>query len=180
MHPSATLPTARPRRRWYRRPGGIAAAAVVVGSFALWAYAFSGLARKDPPDTLHDMAYRRQAEALCAPSWRAVAALPPAPAEPDVTSRARTLAQANAELTAMVQRLRTITPDNEADRAIVSQWLGDWDQYLRDRAEHQQVLAGGRDAQFTLTLKDGENYTKSMDNLAVVNDMGSCATPGDV
>lgn len=182
MPPTAMPPTDRtgPTRRWYRRPSGIATAVIVAGSFGLWTYAFSGLAAKDPPDMLADLAYRQRAEAVCAPARAFVDGLPPAPAATDPIDRSNTLAQANERLGAMVAELRSTSPSGDRDRAIVEQWLGDWDRFLRDRIDYQQVLATGRDAQFTLTLKDGENYTKSMDNLATVNDMGSCATPGDV
>jgi hypothetical protein len=167
-------------RPWYRRPTGLAAAAVVLASFALWIYAFSGLARKDPPDTLRDLAYVAEAEARCEPARRAIDALPPAPAARDPQDRAATLSEANDHLAGMLRRLRTVQPDNDADRLIVSGWLADWDRYLADRRSYAATLASGRDAPFTLTGRDGTDYTKSMDHLAEVNPMPSCATPGDV
>lgn len=170
----------RPARPWFRRPTGILAALTVTASFGLWTYAFSGLARRDPPDTLQDSAYAAKAEALCAPRREVVDALPPAPAARDPQERAGVLSEANVTLRAMVADLRTIEPDNPTDAAIVTKWLQDWDTYLGDREAYAGVLATGTDARFILTSPDGEIYTKSMDNLATVNDMLSCGTPGDV
>ena len=169
-----------PHRPWYRRPGGIAAAVVVAGSFALWAYALSGVARRDPPDTLADKAYASRAEQVCAPYRRIVDALPPAPASKTPQDRAAVLGEATDTLTEMVAGLRTIAPDNPADQAIVDAWLQDWDHYLADRYAYRDKLATGTDAKFLLTSSFGVIYTRSMDNLATVNAMPSCITPGDV
>lgn len=178
--PADSLDPTVPRRPWFRRPSGLAAAAAVAASFALWTYAFSGLARKDPPDTLADKAYAARAEAVCAPYRALVDALPPAPASRTPADRAIVLGEATDALTRMVDSLRTIGPDNAGDQYIVTKWLADWDQYLADRTAYRDILATGTDAKFVLTSPDGEFYTKSMDNLATVNAMTSCATPGDV
>ena len=176
-----TRPERTPGHRpWYRPPGGILAAVAVLASFILWIYALSGVARKDPPDTLADKVYAAEAERRCAPYRQTVDGLPPAPAATSPEDRATVLGQANATLAAMVVDLRTLGPDNDADRVIVDAWLRDWDRYLQDRRSYQQVLATGTDAKFVLTSDDGFIYTKSMDNLATVNDMPSCSTPGDV
>ena len=74
----------------------------------------------------------------------------------------------------------TIAPDNDTDGAIVDAWLRDWDRYIQDRRSYRDKLQTGNDAKFVLTSDTGVIYTKSMDNLATVNDMPSCATPGDV
>ena len=153
---------------------------MVAGSFALWTYAFSGLAKKDPPDTLADKAYAAAAETLCAPYRAYVDALPPAPASKTPVDRAVVLGDATEALTEMVASLRATGPDNAADQYIVAKWLADWDQYIADRTAYRDVLATGTDAKFVLTSTDGEIYTKSMDNLATVNAMTSCGTPGDV
>ena len=76
MTPASPAADSKPRRPWYRRPTGVITAIIVAGSFGLWTYAFSGAARKDPPDTLRDPAYAAQAEALCAPTRAFVLGLP--------------------------------------------------------------------------------------------------------
>ena len=106
--------------------------------------------------------------------------LPPAPASKTPQGRAEVLGRANDTLTEMLDQLRTLAPDNDADRAIVDAWLVDWDHYLGDRRAYRDKLATGTDAKFLLTSSFGVIYTKSMDNLATVNAMPSCITPGDV
>lgn len=178
--PTSETTTGRRSRRWYQRPSGIAAAIVVAGSFGLWTYAFSGAARRDPPDTLSDPAFATAAEPICAETRTVIDGLEPAAAATDPIDRANTLRQANEALAGLVTRLRTIEPTNDFDRDIVTKWLTDWDQYLVDRNAYADTLSTGEDALFRLTTRNGQDYTKSMDNFATVNDMGSCATPGDV
>ncbi len=177
MSGGSTSGSAKP---WYRRKAGIATAVTVVGSFGFWGYALSGAAAKDPPDTITDMDYRRSAQALCQPFNDVILALPPAPAATSPTDRATVLSQANDHVTDMVAELQALRPVGTVNQAIVTAWMADWDRYLADRRSYLEVLQQGRDAPFTLTLKDGENYTKAMDNLAQINDMTACATPGDV
>ena len=117
---------------------------------------------------------------MCAPYRRIVDALPPAPASKTPQDRAAVLGEATDTLTEMVAGLRTIAPDNPADQAIVDAWLQDWDHYLADRYAYRDKLATGTDAKFLLTSSFGVIYTRSMDNLATVNAMPSCITPGDV
>ncbi|MFN0029280.1 MAG: hypothetical protein ACKV2O_19155 [Acidimicrobiales bacterium] len=155
-------------------------AVVVVGSFGFWGYALSGTAAKDPPDTLTDENYRRSAQALCQPLRDAIDALPPAPSATSPQDRAEVLGVANDRVVEMVAGLRTLQPDPARDQRIVTEWLADWERYLTDRGDYLAVLREGRDEPFRLTLKDGNNYTKAMDNLAEINDMPACATPGDV
>ncbi|MCC6435512.1 MAG: hypothetical protein IT196_10825 [Acidimicrobiales bacterium] len=180
MTPASPAADSKPRRPWYRRPTGVITAIIVAGSFGLWTYAFSGAARKDPPDTLRDPAYAAQAEALCAPTRAFVLGLEPAAAATDPIDRAATLRQANAAIAELRRELATLRPTNDFDRNIVDQWLVDWDQYLTDRAAYTEILATGEDALFKLTARNEQDYTKSMDNFATVNDMPSCKTPGDV
>lgn len=168
------------RRPWYRRPTGWLLALIVAGSFVLWFYAFSGLARRDPPDTLDEAAYAAAAQPICAASRARIDALPIAQATRSPEERAAVLSDATDELVVMVDRLRDLTPGTDRDRAIVTAWLEDWDRYVADRRAYAAVLATGTDAQFVLTARNGEIYTKSMDNLATVNDMLECKTPGDV
>lgn len=128
---------------WYRRKAGVAAGALVVGSFGFWGYALSGAAAKDPPDTLQDLGYRRSAQAACQPLRDAIDALPPAPSATSPRDRAAVLGVANDRVQELVAVLRTLQPEGARDRRIVTEWLADWDRYLADRVSYLAVLTEG-------------------------------------
>lgn len=167
-------------RPWWRRPGGIGIALFVGSSFVLWGYAFSGLARRTPPDTLRDAAYATTAEPICKAALDDVLALPRAMTAKTATERAVTLDQATDRLDTLVTDLQTIPSTSTFDTDILTQWLGDWDRYRSDRRAYAEALRQDSKAKFTLTARRGEDYTKTMDAMAKVNRMPSCATPGDV
>jgi hypothetical protein len=176
MHPMQELAT----RRWWRRPSGLAVAVIVVGSFGLWAYALSGLAERTPPDTLTETAFAVAAEPRCAAARAAIDELPLAMTARSAVERAGTLDQATTIVEGLVIDLRAIPVDAPADRALVDAWLDDWDRYVADRRRYAEALRSDATARFTLTARNGKNYTRTMDAMAEVNEMPSCHTPGDV
>src|SRR4051794_28693101 len=92
------LPVKRP---WWRRPGGLLLAGVVVASFLFWIYALSGLAKRDPPDSLQRPDFAERAEPRCATTAAAVAELPPAQTARDPAERADTVDAGTRLLRAM-------------------------------------------------------------------------------
>ena len=171
-------PTNRP---WWRRPSGIGAAVVVVGSFALWAYAFSGVARRTAPDTLADKAFVAAAKPLCAAAQADIAELPSAISAKTAPERAETLEIATSRVEQLGGELRrSLTPES-ADFDILTRWFADWDRYVANRRAYATTLRTDSKARFQLDARStGEGITKAMDNLATVNRMDECATPGDV
>jgi len=176
MHPMQELAT----RPWWKRPSGIAVAVIVLGSFGLWAYALSGLAARTPPDTLSDTAYAAAAEPRCAAARAAIDELPLAMTARSAIERSETLDDATDLVDALIRELRSIPVDGEADRALVDAWLEDWERYSADRRRYAVALRSDASARFTLTARNGSNYTRTMDAMADLNGMPSCQTPGDV
>ena len=85
---------------------------------------------------------------------------------------------ADQQLTAMVQKLRTLVPPPGNDADAVSKWLADWDQWLRDRATWSGHLHNGEDAPFLEKQRDdGAPYSKALDAFATTNNMQACSTP---
>ena len=147
----------------------------------MWIYAFSGLARKDPPDLLDDPAFSRTAETTCATAVDALDQLPNAIDEPTPQSRAQTVAEANRILDQMVVSLRRQAPTRaDRDSDITGRWLDDWDTYLSDRRAYVQALRGGSEEAPVFTARGGRSISATIDNFAEVNDMASCATPLDL
>jgi hypothetical protein len=167
-------------RPWWRRPGGLLLGAIVVASFLFWIYAFSGLARRTPPDSLEDPAFAQQAEPRCAAAAERVAALPPAQTAANPAERAATVDAGTAILRDMVADLRTIVPPAGPDNQLVVAWLADWDTYLGNRDDYARRVRTDPRADFLVDVRENQGITVPMDNLATVNRMASCVTPGDV
>jgi hypothetical protein len=164
----------------WKRPVAIGIAVVVVVTFLPWAYALSGLARKTPPDTLRDETYSTAAAPLCRAAVDDIDTLPPARTARTAAERSVTLDQATDRVERLVADLRTVPTSSDFDRAIVDQWLADWDRYVADRRAYAAQLRVDDGARFVLSTRDGADYTKVMDAMAAVNDMAVCKTPGDV
>lgn len=177
----AATPADTPRRGPAARIGRAAAVIVVLGSVLLWLYAFSGAARRDPPNQLDDPGFGEAAEPICAEAMAAVDALPLAHETPTVEERAAVIEEANAALTAMVDELDTIVVTSSRDQQMTDEWLTDWRDFIEDRAQFAAAIRTDESARFYVTEKPGGlQVTKAIDDLATVNDMPSCASPGDV
>ncbi len=163
-----------------RAVGRVVTTAVVVGLIAFWVYAFSGLARQDHPDSLDDDSFARAAEPLCAEAMAAVAALPVGVETATAQDRASVLDEATGILDDMVLDLRAQAPAPATrDRRLVSSWLEDWETYLSDRREFADSIREDPDARFLVTARAGRQVTAPIEVFAAVNDMPSCAAPGD-
>lgn len=183
MDESPAAPPAVPTDADDRRitPGRVAATVVVLGLVALWVYAFSGLARKDPPDLLDDPSFSQEAEPVCAVAVGAVEALPAAQDAPSPEVRAETVARANQILDEMVADLRLAAPTGaDRDSRITGLWLDDWGTYLSDRRSYADALRRGSEDPPEFTPRGNRAITTTIDNFAEVNDMASCATPLDL
>jgi len=77
---------------------------------------------------------------------------------------------------------RATTRDDGAlrQRTLRDAWLEDWERYSADRRRYAVALRSDASARFTLTARNGSNYTRTMDAMADLNGMPSCQTPGDV
>jgi hypothetical protein len=162
-------------------PGRVAATIVVAGLLAMWVYAFSPWVVKDPPDTLDNDAFARQAQPVCAAAREQLDALPAARTATSPAQRATTVAQATTILGHMVDQLRPLAPQGASrDARITGLWLHDWETYLGDRRAYVVALQHGSTRPPTFTARGGESITVTIDNFAGVNRMLSCATPLDI
>jgi hypothetical protein len=156
---------------------------VVVVAFVLafalfWIYVLF-IAPSARQDRLQDAAFARAAQPVCTKAIadlqasnvvNQTAASPP--------ERADLVERSDARLTIMVGDLRALTPTTGDDRAAVTAWLDDWDQWLRDRVTWVGKLRAGQDAPFDEKARDnGEPYSKALNAFAITNEMPACATP---
>lgn len=153
----------------------------------VWIYLF---APRDNPDRLQSREFAESAEAVCLPLQAEIDALPTGRDVDTVAERTQQIV-AGTELTeTMVAALRVAADAHVADSRdllVLDAWFADWDAYLQDRWRHVSKLqelgesAEGSDLRFILTERaEGGIYTRRIDGLANVNDMGSCHTPLDL
>lgn len=158
------------------------AAAVFVGSFGIWAYAYSGLADRPAPDRFDEPAFALAAESICADAVTDLNALPSALRASDPIDRANQIRAATARLDQMVADLAASASGTPRDLEIIDEWLGDWRVMLGDRLRYAQALIDDpSSAQFLITDTGvNERLDRRITRLANSNAMPSCVVPGDV
>jgi len=164
-------------------PGRVVTTLVVVALVAMWVYAFSGMAKKDPPDLLDDAAFVLAAEPICDAAVARLDELPSAFEAGSPEERAGTVADASAILAVMVADLREVAPDggdDDRNTRITRLWLDDWETHLADRAVYVEDLEAGSEDPAVFTARGGRSITATIDNFAKVNEIENCATPLDI
>ena len=151
--------------------------AAFLGILIFWIWAFNNRDSIAHPDEFNDPVFVQEAEAVCAVSQAEIAKLPLAPAANGPVERGLLLEQGTAELRVMVAALNRLElPSDPEAAAGVSQWLGDYDLYLSDRAAYAIVLSEGLDEPFLLSGNaNGDRVTDALSTFAEVNQMFSCA-----
>ncbi len=183
--PTATAPGAagaatRPRSRGARLAGRLAIAVFIVTMTAMWGYALFW--PQKVPGRLDDTSFPVAAEPVCRQHRRELEGLPRSITVRTPAERADLVDRGTAILAAMVRELRDLTPATEPARAMVTEWLADWDTYLDDRRDYGERLRGDANARFYVTQSDRDNkqITQALDRFAAVNSMPSCGIPDDV
>ncbi len=167
-------------------PGRIALAIVVLASFGVWGYGFSGLADRTAPDTLADPSFGELADPLCAAANETVDSMPDALDADDNVERADQV-RTNTEVYAvMVDDLEGLLDDplvtlNDRDAEITFEWLQDWRRFLADRLDYADRLATDPDAVFYVAASSGgERLERRITRFASTNEISNCVTPADV
>lgn len=164
----------------------VMAGLVVVASFAVWVYAYSGMADRDAPDLLADTTLASTAEGLCAAAVADVAAMPNALDAVDGADRADQIRATSARFQTMIDALRGLDVDQAVgnparDEQIYRAWLADWQVLIEDRLDYASRIAVDPDAVFYITDTGvGERLDKRITRFANTNSMVSCASPTDV
>jgi hypothetical protein len=158
------------------------AVGVVIGVLAvMWIYVLF-IAKPDTGDRLADRSFPNAAQPICAATLASMgkAGLVNQRAS-SPQARADLADRADTELAAMVAQLRTKVPPSGEVHDALTKWLGDWDQWLQDRAAWTAKLRTGDDAQFFEKQREsGEPNSQALNAFAVTNDMQSCSTPAGV
>jgi hypothetical protein len=164
--------TTRSRLVW----AGVVAFAVLTVLF--WIYLF-WFADTTPPDQLTSDAFPKAAEQVCAATRQQVRTegLVDVKAETP-QERGELTARADADLRAMVDRLRAISVPDAGDAVLVERWLADWHGLIADREAWVVTLrAGDGNPLIERSHEGGEPASKTLDAFANVNAMQSCKAP---
>lgn len=150
-------------------------------TFAVWAYAYSGLADRPAPDVLQDPTFAAEAEPVCAAAMDRFDSLPGALDAADNAERSVQVVNSTEVLVAMVDELDTLVAGPTGDRQMLEGWLGDWRTYIADRYRYAEAVAEDPRAPFLVTDIDGpEALEKRIKRFAEENKMGSCSPPWDI
>lgn len=170
-----------PRSSTMRVAGRVFAGLVIVASFAIWIYAFSGAARRPAPDLFDDRSFPTAAEARCAAAVSDLAELPNALDAVDGADRAGQIRASSARLELMIDELDQLVGGTERDVEIATGWLSDWRVLVADRYRYADAIAEDPNAQFLVTdVGVDERLDRRITRLANTNSMPACAAPTDV
>jgi hypothetical protein len=180
--PSSGRSTASPGPKpWYRSPGKLLAIAVIAPSFAIWIYAFSGLARRDAPDLLDDPSFSLAAEETCARALADIGEMPDALDAVDGPDRSRQVIQTTERWEAMLDDLDEQVGGSTRDTEITTSWLADWRVLIQDRYRYANDVANDPAAQFFITDTGvNEPLERRITRFATTNSMLSCSAPTDL
>lgn len=158
----------------------IAGVAVFVAFGVMWAYVFANQGKIEPAAWLSDRRFPEAAEPICAAAMADIDELPRAHESQTAVERAGVVETATDRLVQMQDELRDVVPAGGDREEFIHMWVEDWSIYIEDRYDYAEALRVDESAEFLVTQKYGTQLSKSIDNFAQVNKMGSCETPDDV
>jgi hypothetical protein len=156
----------------------IGVAVFVVVTVGFWIYVF-WFADTTPPDKLSSAAFPKAAQEVCAATRQQVRAEGLVDVKADTPQqRGELTARADADLQAMVTRLRALPVADPGDAVLVQRWLSDWDGLIADReAWVVKLRAGDGNPLIERSHEGGEPASKTLDAFANVNAMPDCKAP---
>jgi len=159
----------------------IFATVIIVASFGVWVYAFSGFASQDKADRFDDPLLAPAAEQICAIAIDDVAAMPGASEAENAKDRAVQIRATTTRYETMVNDLSALPTTTPRDSEIMDGWVDNWRTLLADRRSYAETLEVDNQAQFSISKIEGrERLDKRIRRLSSVNQMPSCADPQDV
>lgn len=153
---------------------------IVIASFGIWVYAYSGLADRPKPDTLDDATFALAAEPVCETAMAELHALPNAEVATDHVDRANQIVNRNVVLANLIAQFDPLVTGSERDVAMINAWIDDWRLYLADRADFAERFALDGNERFYVSGSEDERLERRITRFANTNKMYSCATPDDV
>ncbi|MCP5035680.1 MAG: hypothetical protein GY939_28100 [Actinomycetia bacterium] len=171
----------RPPLGLVQKMGRAIAALIVLATFGVWVYAFSGFADRPTPDVFDNPTFANSAEPICAAARIDIGAVPGALEATSGADRGRQVEATTLRIEQMLDELDSIVTGSERDVQIQSEWLSNWRTLVGDRYRYANDVATDPAALFVVTdLGISESLERRLTRLATVNEMPSCGAPGDV
>lgn len=161
--------------------GRVLAVVTMIGLAVFWAAIFAGLPKRTNPDRLDDRAFVERTEVRCDALLEDLRELPDGTFIDDHVERAEVLDDATDRVEEMVDAIAADAPSEGDDAISLEGWIADWRTYVENRRDFARRLRVDPDARLLLDESlGGDSVDKPIEVFADVNDMPSCATPGDV
>jgi len=161
--------------------GRVLAVVTMVAIAVFWAVVFLGIPKKENPDRLDDRAFVERTITRCDGLLEDLGELPNAAFVESATDRADVLDDATDLVEAMVDAIEADAPTTGDDAISLDGWIGDWRTYIENRRDYADRLRVDPEARLLLDQSlGGDSVDKPIEVFADVNDMPTCATPGDV
>lgn len=159
----------------------LVAGVAIAASFAIWVYAFSGAARRDPPDLLEDPQFAVRAEQICTAALADIDGMPGALDAIDGPDRGNQIRNTTVRFETMLDELDRLVSGSDRDIEIAGGWLADWRVLIQDRYNYADAITVDDQAQYLVTdVGVAERMDRRLTRVANTNAMPSCAAPGDV
>ncbi len=153
----------------------------VLAMAGFWIWILSGGPRRANPDRVSDRSLIAADHDRCKAAVKAISALPPATESRTATARAVVVDRATTILDRLIDHIQNTSPRSGKNAVRMRGWTRDWRTYLRDRRRYTERLRRDPRARFLLDVNPaGDSVDRVIKNFADINDMPSCATPGDV
>ncbi len=155
-------------------------AAMVIASFGVWVYAYSGQADRPDPDLLNLDTFVDEAGPICDAAMAEFEALPSALDARDNVERAAQIRASNVVLSQMIDDLEDATGGTPRDVTIIGKWLTDWRAFVDHRADYADRFELDESERFYISAVGVERLDKRITRVANTNFIPSCATPNDI
>ena len=160
----------------------IAIGVIMVGSFGVWVYAYSGWADRPPPDVLETDTFAVAAKPICDAAVDDLNEIQDASLAESAAERSVDLRAATDRLAAMLDDLEKLDVAGESNRdsELRDEWITNWRILIEDRYNYADALLVDEDARFLISdIGVSESPERRLSRFATVNKMESCGSPGD-
>ena len=155
-----------PRPSWWSRLSVGLSAGAVLSVIVCWVYAMTILTRQDDPQLIDDPSVVSKVESACA-QMTASLAQPTAGGSIRAISPASTIKAQNAAVLTMTSDIRSLGRSSLAQDQPTAEWLDNWDELVRVRANYADDLAASRTTTYIVPRIGGVPVTFRINEISV-------------